>query len=41
VLEKIYETGRKATESFKANMPIEFDEILPRLNYRLALQIQV
>ncbi len=41
VLEKIYETGRKATESFKANMPIEFDEILPRLNYRLAPQIQV
>ena len=41
VLEKIYETGRKAAESFKANMPIEFDEILPRLNYRLAPQIQV
>lgn len=41
VLKKIYETGRKASESFKANMPIEFDEILPRLNYRLTPQIQV
>jgi hypothetical protein len=29
VLEKLYETGRKASETFKANMPIDFDDILP------------
>jgi hypothetical protein len=41
VLEKLYETGRKASETFKANMPIEFDDILPRYNYRLTPQMQV
>lgn len=41
VLEKVYETGRKASESFKANMPIDFDDILPRYNYTLTPQLQV
>ena len=41
VLEKAYETGRKASESFKASMPIEFDDILPRYNYTLRPQLQV
>ena len=41
VLEKLYETGRKASESFKANMPIDFDDTLPRYNYRLTPQMQV
>ncbi|MBI1314672.1 ISAzo13 family transposase [bacterium] len=39
VLEKIYETGRKASEAFKNNMPIDFDNILPRYNYTLSPQM--
>jgi hypothetical protein len=38
VIEKIYETGRKASEAFKKNMPIEFDDILPKWNYRVVPQ---
>ena len=43
VLDKIYETGRKASESFKANMDeiIDFDALLPKYNYRLVPQMQV
>jgi hypothetical protein len=33
VMKKIYETGRKATREFLDNMPISFDEVLPRWNY--------
>ncbi|MDA0591590.1 MAG: hypothetical protein O3C17_26750, partial [Planctomycetota bacterium] len=39
ILEKLYETGRKASDTFKANMPIEFDDLLPRYNYRVAPQL--
>lgn len=38
VIEKIYETGRKASEAFKAKMPIKFDDILPKWNYQLVPQ---
>ncbi len=38
VIEKIYETGRKAAEAFKQNMPIIFDDLLPKWNYRIAPQ---
>ncbi len=38
VIEKIYETGRKANEAFKANMPIRFDNILPKWNYEVVPQ---
>ena len=38
VIEKIYETGRKASEAFKKNMPIVFDDILPKWNYRVVPQ---
>lgn len=38
VIEKIYETGRKATKAFKENMPILFDDLLPRWNYRIVPQ---
>ena len=38
VIEKIYETGRKAAEEFKRNMPILFDELLPKWNYRVVPQ---
>jgi len=33
VIRRVFETGRKATEDFKQNMPIIFDDILPRWNY--------
>jgi hypothetical protein len=38
VIEKIYETGRKASEAFKADMPIKFDDILPKWNYEVVPQ---
>lgn len=34
LLEKVYATGRKYAEGFKANMKILFDEHLPKWNYR-------
>lgn len=34
VLDKVYQTGRKATEAFKQKMSIIHDEILPQWNYR-------
>jgi hypothetical protein len=34
VLDKVYQTGRKAAEVFKQNMPIIHDEFLPQWNYR-------
>ena len=33
VIRRIYEIGRKATTEFKENMPILFDQTLPRWNY--------
>ena len=38
LLEKVYETGRKCAEGFKANMKIVFDERLPKWNYRAVPQ---
>lgn len=34
IIEKVYETGRKAAEDFKQNMRIVFDNFLPSWNYR-------
>ena len=34
VLDKVYQTGRKATEAFKQNMPTIHDEFLSQWNYR-------
>jgi len=34
ILDKIYETGKKVTDGFKENMPIVFDDFLPKWNYR-------
>lgn len=34
ILDKVYQTGRKCAASFKQNMPIVFDAILPKWNYR-------
>lgn len=33
--EKVYQTGRKYSEFFKATMTIRFDEILPKWNYQI------
>jgi len=34
IIDKVYQTGRKASASFKKHMPIVFDDFLPRWNYR-------
>ena len=34
LIKTVYKTGRKVCESFKKNMPIIFDSILPKWNYR-------
>jgi len=33
--EKVYETGKKASEGFRDNMPVEFGDFLPKWNYTL------
>jgi hypothetical protein len=33
ILDKVYETGRKVADDFKATMQIVFDEFLPQWNY--------
>lgn len=38
VIDKLYEVGRKASENFKKQMPIVFDEVLPKWNYRVLPQ---
>jgi len=39
VIDKVYETGRKVCQTFKKNMPIIFDDDLPKWNYRAVPQI--
>jgi len=34
IIDKVYHTGRKVAEAFKRNMPIIFDNYLPKWNYR-------
>ena len=34
IIDKAYKTGKKASEKFRENMPIVFDEFLPRWNYK-------
>jgi len=38
VLDKLYETGRKVSDAFKQNMPIVFEPVLPKWNYRVVPQ---
>ena len=33
IIDAVYETGRKASDSFKTQMPIRFDHYLPQWNY--------
>lgn len=39
VFEKVYESSRKASKAFMENMPIVFDDYLPKWNYRAVPQI--
>lgn len=41
VFDKIYQTGRKASAAFKDDMPILFDDYLPKWNYRAKPQLGV
>lgn len=34
IIDKVYQTGRRANENFKENMQIVFDDFLPSWNYR-------
>ena len=34
VIRRIYETGRQVAADFKASLPILFDDLLPKWNYR-------
>jgi hypothetical protein len=36
LIKTVYKTGRKVCDSFKKNMPIIFDAVLPKWNYRTA-----
>ena len=38
LIKTVYKTGRKVCESFKKNIPIIFDSILPKWNYRAVPQ---
>jgi len=38
VLDKVYETGKKATEEIKDNIQIVFDKVLPQWNYTAKAQ---
>jgi hypothetical protein len=38
---KVDETGLQASEPFKSNMPIQFDDILPRYQDTLSPQIPI
>ena len=40
LFEKVYETNRKASDAFKQNMPIVFDDYLPKWNYRAVPQTE-
>ena len=40
LFEKVYKTGRKAVESFKDNMKIVFDKLLPQWNYTALPQLE-
>ena len=41
IIDKVYETGRKVTDTFKQNIPVLFDDILPQWNYRAVPNAQV
>ncbi len=38
VIRRVYEKGRTVAQDFKANMPILFDDLIPKWNYRAVPQ---
>lgn len=38
ILDKLYKAGRKVSDTFKKNMPIIFDPVLPKWNYQVVPQ---
>ena len=38
VLDKLYDAGRKVSDTFKKTMPIIFDPVLPQWNYQAVPQ---
>jgi hypothetical protein len=40
IIDKVYQTGRKVASTFKQNLPIVFDESLPKWNYTVIPQSQ-
>ena len=34
IIDRVYKKGRQVTDEFKQNLPIIFDDILPKWNYR-------
>lgn len=41
VIDKLYEKGRQVTEEFKKNLPILFENFLPKWNYRAIPNVDV
>ena len=41
IFEKVYQTGRKASDTFRQAMPIIFDDYLPKWNYRASPQLSL
>jgi hypothetical protein len=41
IIDKVYQTGRKVAASFKQNLPLLFDDVLPQWNYRAVPNAQV
>lgn len=41
IFNKVYETGRKVSDTFRENMPIVFDDDLPEWNYRSLPQTEI
>lgn len=39
IIHKVYQTGRQATQTFKDNLPIVFDDRLPKWNYTVIPQL--
>jgi hypothetical protein len=40
IIETYYATGEKAPAGFKEKMPLLFDDLLPKWNYRAVPQMQ-
>jgi len=41
IVDKVYQTGRQAAQEFKQDLPIVFDDFLPKWNYRTVPNVEV